>query len=312
MAVSTRPTSRLDVEAPSTARTGPRGRKRKTELTYYVMLVPIIAAFTFFITFPAVEGMFYSFTNFVGYGHWKFVGLTNYQAAFSDPNIRHSYGFTLLFAITTTIVVNVASLLLALGLNSKIKWQKGFRAVFFLPMVISGLVISYVFNYLFSTSLPLISTNVGFHPLETSILTNSHYAWLGVVFVSAWQSCPGAIIIYLAGLLAIPTEVYEAASIDGATTWKRFAHVTFPLLFPFVVINSVLGLKGFLNVYDVVVGLTNGGPGTSTQSVAMSIFTGFTGGDYAYQMANAVIFFVITLILSVLQLSVIRRQGGSL
>jgi raffinose/stachyose/melibiose transport system permease protein len=276
------------------------------------MLVPIVVVFTFFIAVPAVEGMFYSFTNFVGYGNWHFVGLTNYQAAFSDPNIRHSYGFTLLFAISTTIVVNVVALLLALGLNSRIKWQKGFRAVFFLPMVISGLVIAYVFNYLFSTSIPIIANDLGLHALDGSLLASDHWAWTGIVFVSAWQSCPSAIIIYLAGLLAIPTEVYEASSIDGATSRQSFWHITLPLLFPFLIINSVLGLKGFLNVYDVIVGLTNGGPGTSTQSVAMTIFTGFTGGDYAYQMANAVLFFIVTLLLSVAQLGLIRRQGGSL
>lgn len=292
--------------------TSVRRPRRRTDRTYLVMLVPVLLLFTFFITVPAVIGAFYSFTNYVGYGAWHFIGLTNYKAAFTDPNILHSYGFTLLFAVTTTIVVNVVALLIALGLSAKIKFARGFRAIFFLPMVISGLVISYVFNYLFSTSIPILATKGGFGPFETSILTNSHTAWLGIVFVSAWQSCPAAIIIYLAGLLAIPTEVYEAASLDGATAWPRFWKITFPLLLPFVVINTVLGLKGFLNVYDIVVGLTNGGPGTATQSVAMTIFTGFTGGDYAYQMANAVLFFIVTLTLSVFQLALVRNRGGDL
>jgi raffinose/stachyose/melibiose transport system permease protein len=280
--------------------------------TFLLMIIPAIVIFSLFITVPAIEGAFYSFTNYVGYGHWHFIGFTNYRAAFGDPNIRDSFGFTLLFAVTTTIVVNVTALMLALALNSKIKWQKGLRTVFFLPMVVSGLVIAYVFNFIFSTSIPVLAASIGFSPLDTSILTNSHLAWLGIVFVGAWQACPSAIIIFLAGLIAIPTEVYEAANIDGASSWQRFRYMTFPLIFPFFVINTVLSFKGFLQVYDVVVGLTNGGPGTSTQSVAMTIFTGFTGGDYAYQMATAVIFFIVTLTLSVMQLGVIRRRGGTL
>jgi raffinose/stachyose/melibiose transport system permease protein len=204
-------------------------------------------------------------------------------------------------------------LAIALGLNAKIKWRTGLRGVYFLPMVISGLVIAYVFSFLCNTSLPSIAHSLGIGgPLSTGFLTDSRYAWLGVVIVSAWQTMPAAIIIYLAGLISIPTEVYEASAIDGATPWKAFRHITLPLIFGYLVINSVLGLKGFLNAYDVIVGLTNGGPGTATQSVAMSIFTGFTGGDYAYQMANAVIFFIVTVTLSVLQLSLIRKRGVSL
>lgn len=279
---------------------------------FLLMIIPAIVIFTLFITLPAIDGMFFSLTNYVGYGHWKFIGFANYQAALSDPTILNSYGFTLLFAVVSTIVVNVTALLLALALNAKIRWQKGFRAVFFLPMVISGLVIAYVFSYLFSTSLPIIASGLGFSPLTTSLLANQHLAWLCVVFVASWQACPGAIIIYLAGLISIPSEVYEAASIDGATSWRRFRYMTFPLLFPFFVINTVLEFKAFLNVFDIVVGLTGGGPGTATTSVAMSIFNGLNSGDYAYQMANGVIFFVVCLTLSILQLRVIRRRGGAL
>jgi raffinose/stachyose/melibiose transport system permease protein len=280
-----------------------------TSPAYLLMVIPAIVLFTFFVIYPAVDGMFYSLTNYVGYGAWKFIGLANYQAAFADPTVRDSYGFTLLFAVVATIVVNVTAMLLALALNSKIKWQTGFRTVFFMPMVISGLVISYVFTFIISNSIPIIAGEIHFTPFTSSLLANQNWAWLGIVFVASWQAIPGALIIFLAGLVAIPTEVYEAASIDGATAWVKFWRMTFPLLLPFFIINSVLTFKNFLNVYDIVVGLTNGGPGTATQSVAMTIYSGFFNGDYAYQMANAVIFFVITVVLAVLQLGVLRRRG---
>jgi raffinose/stachyose/melibiose transport system permease protein len=280
--------------------------------TYLLMIIPAIALFTFFIIYPAVEGMFYSFTNYVGYGTWHFVGFANFQAAFADPTIRDSYGFTLLFAVVACIVTNVVAMALAIALSSRIKWRAGFRTVFFMPMVISGLVISYVFTFIISTSVPIIAGEIHFAPLESSILANQHTAWLGIVFVASWVAVPGAIIIFLAGLVSIPSEVYEAASIDGASAWKQFQKMTFPLLFPFFIINTILTFKAFLNVYDICVGLTGGGPGTATTSVAMTIFSGFFSGDYAYQMANAVIFFVITLFFALFQLSVIRRRGGSL
>src|SRR5580693_1059315 len=279
---------------------------------YLLMIIPAILLFTFFIMYPAFQGALWSFTNYVGYGSSKFIGIANYKAAFADPTIRDSYGFTLLFAVVACIVTNVVAMALALALNSKIKWRAGFRTVFFMPLVISGLVISYVFTFILSNSVPIIASAIHFAPLETSILANQHTAWLGIVFVASWVAIPGAIIIFLAGLVSIPTEVYEAASIDGANAWKKFQRITFPLLFPFFVINTILTFKAFLSVYDICVGLTNGGPGTATTSVSMTIFSGFFNGDYAYQMANAVIFFFITLLFAVFQLSIIRRRGGSL
>jgi raffinose/stachyose/melibiose transport system permease protein len=279
---------------------------------YLFMLIPAIVLFTFFIIYPAIQGALWSFTNYVGYGSWKFIGLANYQAAFADPTIRDSYGFTLLFSVVACILTNAVAISLALALNAKIRWRAGFRTIFFIPMVLSGLVVSYIFTFIIGTSVPIIAGVIHFAPLESSILANQHTAWLGIVFVASWVAIPGAIIIFLAGLVSIPSEVYEAASIDGASAWKQFQKMTFPLLFPFFIINTILTFKSFLNVYDICVGLTGGGPGTATTSVAQTIFSGFFNGDYAYQMANAVIFFIITLFFAVFQLSVIRRRGGSL
>jgi raffinose/stachyose/melibiose transport system permease protein len=294
----------------------PLGTLKKTFFpvapAYLLMVIPAIALFTFFIVYPAIDGMFYSFTNYVGYGAWHSIGFANYKAAFSDPTIRDSYGFTLLFAVVACILTNVVALALAIALNAKIRWRSGLRTIFFMPMVLSGLVVSYVFTFIISTSVPVIAGVIHFAPLESNILANQHLAWLGVVFVASWVAIPGAIIIFLAGLTGIPTEVYEAASIDGASAWTKFRHMTFPLLFGFLVINTILTFKNFLNVYDIVVGLTGGGPGTATTSVAQTIFSGFFNGDYAYQMANAVIFFFVTLLFAIFQLSVIRRRGGSL
>lgn len=290
----------------------PTAGKPRLDPTYLVMLLPVVVLFTVFITFPAVVGMFYSLTNYAGFGNWEFVGLTNYFAIFSDPRILASYTFTFGFAFVTVIVVQIIALALAVGLNEKIKFKTSLRGIFFLPMVISGIVIAYVFNFLFSTSVPAIARTLGITALETSLLANENFAWVAIVIVTAWQSIPGSMIIYLAGLLAIPSEVYEAASIDGAGAWRKFLSITLPLVVGYAVINTILGFKNLLNAYDVIVGLTNGGPGTATFSIAMTIFTGFTSGDYAYQMANAVLFFFITVAISLVQLQLIKRRGLSL
>jgi raffinose/stachyose/melibiose transport system permease protein len=287
-----------------------RNGRARTDPVYYLFLFPAVVLFTLAITLPAVLGIFYSFTNFIGFGEWQFIGITNYIAVFSDPAILSSYMFTFGFALVTVLVVNVIAFMLAVALTSRIKWKTGLRAIFVIPMVISGIVIAYVFNFLFSNSLPALGATTGIPWLQESILANPNLAWIGIVIVAAWQSIPGTLLIYIAGLLSIPGEVYEAADIDGATSWYKLRSVTLPLVAGYVVINVILGFKNYLNVYDIIVGLTNGGPGTATRSIAMTIFSGFTGGDYAYQMANATLFFIIAVVISILQLRLTRGRAA--
>jgi len=277
-------------------------RKRRIDPIYYAFLFPALIIFTLAITLPAVMGFFYSFTNSTGFGDWEFIGLRNYIALFQDANILSAYVFTLGFALVTVIAANVIAFALALGLTSRIRFQTALRTIFVIPMVISGIIIAFVFKFLFSNSLPAIGQALGLGVLSESILANENLAWLGIVFVTAWSTIPGAMLIYIAGLVTIPAELYEAASIDGASGWQRLARITLPMVSGFILINTILGFKGYLNAYDIIVGLTDGGPGTATSSIAMTIFKGFSGGDYGYQMANAAVFFLITVILAGIQL----------
>jgi raffinose/stachyose/melibiose transport system permease protein len=290
--------------------TGARPRHRgRPELIAYLFLVPALVVFTAVIVVPAVVGIFYSFTSYVGFGDWSFLGLRNYQALVTDPTILQSYGFTLGFALVTVAVAQTIALALAVALTRRIRFATPLRTVFVIPMVVSGIVVAYVFSFLFSNTLPAFASAVGIGPLEQSILGNPDLAWLSIVVVSAWQTIPGALLVYTAGLTSIPPDLYEASSLDGAGPWRQFRSVTLPLIGGFVVINTILGVKGYLGVYDVIVGLTGGGPGIATRSVAMTIFGGFTGGDYAYQMANATVFFVITVLISIAQLVVTRGRS---
>lgn len=299
-----------------TSATGPNAKKRATRVrssaarampAYYWMVWPAVIAFAAFHTIPVLVGIFFSFTNYAGYGEWNFVGVANYLALFKDDRVLQSYGFSFLFAIVATILTNAISLTIAMGLNAKIKARNFWRGVYFVPYVLAILVIGYVFQFLFSNSLPKILSGI---PLfRDNILTNPDFAWTAIVGLAVWQACAFSIIIYLSGLQTIPSELYEAASLDGASSWRQFTSITFPLIGAFFTINVVLSLKGFLQVFDPIIALTNGGPGTSTESVTLLIFRGgFSGGEFAYQTANAVVFFIVITIVSLLQFRVLQRR----
>jgi raffinose/stachyose/melibiose transport system permease protein len=283
---------------------------RRVEPIYFWFLFPTLALFTLAITVPAVIGIFFSFTNSIGLGEWEFIGLTNYIALWSDPLVVQSYLFTFGFSLVTVIAVNVIALLLAVALTSRIRLKTPLRTIFVIPMVISAIIIAFVFKFLFSNSLPAFGNISGIAWLQESILAKPDWAWLAIVIVTAWQAIPGALLIYIAGILSIPGEVYEAADIDGASKSQQLMRITIPLMFGYIVINVILGFKGFLNAYDVIVGLTGGGPGTSTFSIAMTVVSGLTTGDYAYQMANATVFFIITVIIAIVQLSITRGRSA--
>ncbi|MCK8608346.1 sugar ABC transporter permease [Agromyces sp. C10] len=284
-----------------------RSDSRRAAPAYYWMVWPAVIAFAAFHTLPVLVGIFFSFTNYAGYGAWNFVGLSNYANLFGDERVLQAYGFSFLFAIVATILTNVFSLAIALGLNAKIVGRNFFRGVFFVPYVLAILVIGYVFQFFFANSLPQILS--GIPVFRDNILTNPDLAWTAIVVLAVWQACAFAIIIYLSGLQTIPGELYEAASIDGAGSWRQFRSITFPLIGAFFTINVVLSLKSFLQVFDPIVALTNGGPGTSTESVTLLIFKGgFSGGEFAYQTANAVIFFIVITVVSLFQFRVLQRR----
>ena len=284
-----------------------RTGSKRAPSAYYWMVWPAVIAFAAFHTLPVLVGIFFSFTNYAGYGAWNFVGLSNYVNLFQDDRVLQSYGFSFLFAIAATILTNAISLAIALGLNAKIKARNFWRGVYFVPYILAILVIGYVFQFFFSNSLPKILAGI---PLfADNILANEQWAWTAIVALAVWQACAFAIIIYLSGLQTIPAEMYEAASLDGASAWRQFQSITFPLISAFFTINVVLSLKGFLQVFDPIVALTNGGPGTATESVTLLIFKGgFSGGEFAYQTANAVIFFIVITIVSLFQFRVLQRR----
>jgi raffinose/stachyose/melibiose transport system permease protein len=276
------------------------------------MVLPMTVLFFLLHTYPFLEGIFYSFTNWKGYGQWHFVGLRNYAHIFTDPDIGHAYGFTFVFAILATVLVNVISLLLAICLTKRIKLKKTLRAVYFLPYILGNLIVGYVFNFIFANLLPQVGKALGIGWLSVNILGTDN-AWIGLLFVTVWQSLAFNTLIYISGLQTVDPDLYEAADLDGASGWARFSKITFPLIAPFFTINMVLCVKNFLMTFDQVMAMTNGGPGTATTTVSVLIYKrGFQGAQFAYQSANAVLLFLIIGGISLFQLLVLEKREEKL
>ena len=265
-----------------------KGKTNDRERTFLLITIPVLVLFFCFNTLPLIKGFIYSFTNFKGYGTYDFVGLRNYKDLFTDARVGRSYLFTFKYAIVCTIIVNVISLLLALGLNAKIKGKTVLRGIYFIPNILGGLVIGYIFSFFFTYILPVAGQAAGIEWLSSSILAKESTAWFGIVIVGAWQAIAMNTIIYISGLQTVPEDVYEAGAIDGATGWRRFKDLTFPLIIPFFTINMVLCMKNFLMVFDQIMALTKGGPSQSTESISYLIYqNGMSGGQFGFQSANA-------------------------
>mgnify|MGYP002675000374 FL=1 len=281
--------------------------------TYILMVLPALILFVIFNTIPLITGAMYSFTNYRGYGSYEFVGLRNYIDLFSDSRVGNSYLFTFKYAIAGTILVNLLSLLLALGLNSKIKCKSLLRGVYFLPNILGGLIIGYIFSFIFTYILPAIGSALHIGFLENSILASEKYAWIGVLVVGVWQAVAMNTIIYISGLQTIPGDIYEAGMIDGAGKWQTFKSLTLPMLMPFVSTNLILSTKNMLMVFDQIMALTKGGPAQSTESISYLIYkNGMDGGQFGFQSANAVVFFVVIVTISVIQMAVTNKKEEQL
>ncbi|WP_308121783.1 carbohydrate ABC transporter permease [Actinotalea ferrariae] len=308
MSTETRPVDRVTDDAPPRRTVAARGAGR----TFVWMVLPAFVLFFVFHTAPVLQGVFFSFTDSPGYGEWASVGFSNYAALLGDERVRHAYLFTAQFAIVATILTNVIALAVAVALNGRIRFKTALRGIYFIPNVLAILVIGYVFQYLFTFSIPAMAQALGVERLSTSILADESLAWVAIVVLAVWQGTAFSIILYLAGLQTVPPELYEAASLDGASSWQRFTRITFPMIASFFTINMVLSLKGYLQVFDHIWALTAGGPGTATESVALLIYRGgFQGGEYGYQLANAVVFMIVIIAFALFQLRVLQRREVS-
>ncbi len=274
--------------------------------TFLAILIPVLILFCAFNTIPLLTGFFYSFTNSKGYGPFEIIGLQNYIDLFQDARVGNSYLFTFKLAVVSTILVNVLSLILAIGLSSKIKFKSALRGLYFVPRILGALVVGYVFTYFFTYIVPAVTGT-------DSILASADWAWIGIVVVLVWQACAQTTIIYITGLSSVPEDVYEAGSLDGATGWNKFRYLTFPLIMPSITTNMVLVMKDMLMVFDQIVAMTGGGPANSTESISYLIYeNGLNNSQFGFQCANAVLFFILIAVVSIAQTKFLNSKEEQL
>lgn len=276
-------------------------------------ILPAFTVFTVFLVFPVLSSFYYSLTDWNGLNpNTHFVGLSNYKKMLSDSDIWNAIINTFLIALLITIGKNVLGLTLALGVQGTGKVHRVFRVWFLIPVMLSSLAIGYIWAYMYSPSDGVINTLLGMAHLNgvaQDWLGNSHLAIYSVIFVSIWHFVAFTMIIYVAGLQSIPSDIYEAAYIDGAGKWSMFKNITFPLIAPSFTVNVVVNMIVGIKIFDTIFVMTNGGPGTSTENLSILLYRqAFSFDRMGYASAIAVVMFVIILSFSFLQITVLRKR----
>ncbi len=274
---------------------------RNRDFSFWLFLMPVILSLSIVIIVPFIYGFIYSFTNWNGLVATEFLGFKNYITLFKDAEFRASIWFTTKFAVTSVILLNFLGLGLALLVTRKMKTSNFMRTVFFMPNLIGGLILGFIWQFIFISVFGSLGDLLGIEALTGWLSTTATGFW-GLVILTSWQMAGYIMIIYIAYLENIPKDLLEAAEIDGASSFQRFRNITFPLVAPAFTVSMFLTLSSSFQIYDQNLSLTNGGPYNSTQMVAMNIVkTAFTENKMAYAQSQAVIFFLIVAAVAVTQ-----------
>ena len=259
-----------------------------------IFTIPVMAAFAIGFVIPFILGIYLSFTKFTTVKDAHFVALANYRKLFADATYLHSFFLTLAFAIATIIIINIIAFFLAMALTQKFKGTNLFRTVFFMPNLIGGIVLGYIWQLIFSGIL------VHFN---TALNLNARLGFWGLVILVCWQQIGYMMIIYISGLQAIPTDVMEATEIDGANGVQKLFRVTLPMMMPSITICTFLTLTNGFKLFDQNLDLTGGAPMKQTELMALNIYQTFYGrvGFEGVGQAKAVIFFLIVIVMAGLQ-----------
>ena len=267
-----------------------------------IFVLPTLCAFILGFIVPFIMGIWLSFCEFTTVTDAKFVGLSNYAEALKDTMFRHSFWYTALFAVVSLVVINnVFAFALAMALTQKMKGTNIFRTVFFMPNLIGGIVLGYIWQLILNGVLEQYGTALGL---------NEWYGFWGLIILVSWQQIGYMMIIYIAGLQSIPGDVLEAAQIDGASGIQRLFRVTIPMMMPSITICMFLSITNGFKLFDQNLSLTAGEPSKLSEMMALNIFNTFYGrtGWEGVGQAKAVIFFIIVVGIGMIQLRATRSK----
>ena len=276
---------------------------QKTLKKYFVIFtVPTLLAFSFAFVIPFIWGVYMSFCQFTTVDNAKFVGFENYVKAFvGSSSFMNAFGFTVKFVIVAILTINLCAFGLAILLTKKIRGTNIFRTVFFMPNLIGGIVLGYTWQQMLNAIL------VNY---EKTLISDPKFGYWGLVLLTSWQQIGYMMIIYIAGLQNVPTDLIEASKIDGATGWQTLKNVTIPMVMPSITICTFLTLSNSFKLYDQNLALTAGAPSHKTEMLALNIVDTFYGrnGYQGVGQAKAVVFFIIVAIVGAVQLVFTRNK----
>ncbi len=279
----------------------------------FLFTLPILIMYCVFFIVPLLMGMKNSFTDWSGTSaDYNFIGITNYIKIFQDERFRNALVFNFKYTFLLTVATVVISLIVAVVLNQKIKARGFFRSIYFLPAILSLVTVGLIWNELFYRMIPAIGEATGWSLFQSSWLGSSKLAMYAILIVNLWQGCATPIVLLIAGLQSVPVDLYEAASIDGATAWEKFKCITIPYLIPVLNIVIVTCVKGGLTTFDYIKAMTDGGPMQSTESVGILIYNhAMQEGKFGYSVAESMILFVIIALVSIvtMRMSNSRKVG---
>ena len=275
---------------------------QKTLKRYFpIFVLPTLIAFSFAFIIPFVMGVYLSFCKFKTITNAQFVGLGNYIKIFADKDFVNAFGFTLKFSVVSIVTINVFALILALALTRKIKGTNLFRTVFFMPNLIGGIILGYIWQQMINAVLL---------KYETTLVANPTYGFWGLIILMNWQMIGYMMIIYVAGLQNVPTDLIEAAEIDGATSLQTLFKVKIPMVMPSITICLFLTVSNSFKLFDQNLALTAGAPSKKTAMLALDIYNTFYGrnGFEGVGQAKAVLFFIVVAVIALGQLVLTRRK----
>ncbi|MDQ0428723.1 MULTISPECIES: carbohydrate ABC transporter permease [Caryophanaceae] len=286
--------------------------KNKNKKKWYILFtVPLLIIFTTVVIIPFLIGIYYSFFEWDGIAAnaKEFVGFDNFVELAGDERFRESAWLTILFTVLSVITINAIGLAFALLVTSKIKSANAARTMLFMPYLIGGLILGYIWQFVFLDVFTLLGEVTGLDQIFFNWLVDPEFALFGLVFVFTWQMAGYIMIIYIAGLQGIPNDVIEASKIDGASPWQRFMRITLPLLMPALTISLFLTLSSAFKIYDVNLSLTGGGPANATELFAMNIYNEIFGsGNYGLGQAKAIVFFLIVAAITLTQVYITKKR----
>ncbi|MFD2332912.1 carbohydrate ABC transporter permease [Cohnella sp. GCM10020058] len=273
---------------------------------------PALSVFLLFFIAPTVIGVYYSFTDWnVNADSISFIGFDNYKALFGEPRLGKALSNTLIFAAAVTLLQNAVGLGLALLMNEAIRMRNLFRTIFFMPYVIAPIVIGYVFRAIYHPEHGIVNEAlgwIGLGSLGQDWLNDPKWALFSIIATDIWRVAGFAMVVYLAGLQFIPKDLTESASIDGASYWRRFRHIVFPLLAASFTVNVLLSVIGSMKVFEMVMVLTDGGPGYTTEVFYTYIRSTFSMGQMGYSTAINLVLFVLVTVVGVPVLMALKKR----